>query len=95
MKGNNIKESEYFKWGLAFFCSLAAGIVVYSLLSKIGFIASLFVKLFKILLPIFIGVIFAYILNPLVKYLEKHASTWMVGQLFNDSKEHKKFKKAF
>lgn len=91
----NIKDSEYFKWGLTFFCSLAAAIVVYSLFSKIGVIGVFFTKIFKILVPILIGVIFAYLLNPLTKYLEKHAATWTAGQLFNDNKEHKKFKKAF
>ena len=91
----NIKDSEYFKWGLTFFCSLAAAIVVYSLFSKIGVIGGLFAKLFKILVPIFMGIIFAYLLNPLAKYLEKHAAAWTAGQLFNDGKEHKKFKKAF
>ena len=95
MKGNKIKESEYFKWGLAFFCALAAAIVVYSLFSKLGIIWAFLAKLFRILLPIFMGVIFAYLLNPLAKYLEKHASTWVEGQLFNDKKDHKKFRKAF
>ena len=95
MKGNKIKESEYFKWALAFFCSLSAAIIVYSLFSKIGIVGEFIAKVFKVLLPIFIGLIFAYLLNPLEKYLESHASTWMVGQLFNDNKEHKKFKKVF
>lgn len=94
MKGN-FKDSEYFKWGLTFFCSLAAAIVVYSLLSKLGIIWIFFTKLFKILIPILLGVIFAYLLNPLERYLENHAAKWVAGQMFNDNKEHKKFKKVF
>lgn len=94
MKGN-FKDSEYFKWGFTFFCSLAAAIVVYSLFSKIGVVGIFIAKLFKILLPIILGVIFAYLLNPLERYLESHAAKWVANQMFNDNKEHKKFKKAF
>lgn len=90
-----LKENEYFKWGLTIFCALAGAIVVYSLLSKVGYVWRFIVKVFTILTPIFIGIVFAYLLNPLTRYFENHASTWMCGQLFQDGKDHSKFKRIF
>lgn len=92
---NKIKTNEYINWGFTIFCALAGAIVVYALISKVSVVWYFIAKVFKILSPIFIGLLFAYLLNPLVRYFENHASEWFCTQLFNDNKEHKKFKRVF
>lgn len=91
----NLKENEYFKWGLTLFCALTGAIIAYTLLSKVGYVWRFIVRVSTILTPIFIGVVFAYLLNPLTRYFEQHASVWMCGQLFQDGKDHSKFKRIF
>ncbi len=67
------KESgdySYFKIFLAVFFALLSCVVVYFLFSKISVILSLLGKLLSILSPILVGILFACILNPIVKKFE-------------------------
>ena len=50
---------------------MVSSIIVYFAISKARYIGLFISKLTMILTPIIIGIIFAYLLNPIVKKLEK------------------------
>ncbi len=64
------KDYNYFKIFIAVFAAISASILVYFIFSNFSYISSFFKKLFIILSPVIIGVLFAYLLNPLVKWFE-------------------------
>ena len=81
------KESgdyNYFKIFLAVFLAIVSSVVVYFLFSKISIILSFFSKILSILSPIIVGIIFACLLNPIVKKFEN---------LYNKKDKIKKKKK--
>ena len=61
----------YFKIYLAVLAGIVSSIIVYFAISKARYIGLFISKLTMILTPIIIGIIFAYLLNPIVKKLEK------------------------
>ncbi len=83
-KGNN-----YIYWGLTLFGVVAASIVLFFLLLKLEFIVGFLAKILGTLTPIFLGIMFAYLLNPLVKLIEKYFTKYVVDYLYK-----KVFKKA-
>lgn len=66
LKGNN-----YFNWGLTLFGVVAAAIVLVFILLKMELIFDIVGRIFTILSPILIGLLFAYLLNPIVERIEK------------------------
>ncbi len=87
-KGNN-----YIYWGLTLFGVVACAIVLVFLLMKMELIFLWIGKLLNILMPIFIGILFAYLLNPLVKNLEKFTDkfvAWVYKKIFKKNKKNKK-----
>ncbi len=66
------KDYNYFKIFLAVFLGISCSIVVYFIFSKFNYISSFLSKLINILAPVIIGVLFAYLVNPLVSRLERY-----------------------
>ena len=66
------KDYNYFKIFFAVFSAIVCSIIVYFLFSKLGHITGFLNKVFKILAPVFIGIIFAYLFNPIVSKLEEY-----------------------
>lgn len=66
----NLRKSKYFKIGLMAFIVIAAGILTYFTLFKIGDIYNFFCRVIKILSPFILGFVFAYLLNPIVKFIK-------------------------
>ena len=64
------KNYNYFKIFLAVFAAITCSIIVYFLFSKFSYITLFLKKIFYILTPVFIGVLFAYLLNPIVSKIE-------------------------
>lgn len=83
------KDNNYINWGLTLFGVVAASIVLFFVLSNMNVIFGWIVKIFGLLTPIFLGVMFAYLLNPLVKLIEKFFTKQVVDYLYK-----KVFKKA-
>ncbi len=79
------RDYNFFKIFLAVFSAIVCSIIVFFLFSKIGIIAKALNKILKILSPIFIGIIFAYLFNPIVSKLEKY---------FNGKEKIKKMNKT-
>jgi predicted PurR-regulated permease PerM len=73
-KGSESKGLDLFKYfskGLAAFLVIAASIVFFFLIFKLDSIAAFFGNLLYILQPIIFGFVFAYLLNPLMVFLER------------------------
>ena len=66
------KNEPYIKTGLAAFCVIAGSIVFYYLIFHNSSFRSGIDQFFGILRPILYGVVLAYILNPIMQFLENH-----------------------
>lgn len=84
-----LKDNTYVYWGLTLFGVVAASIVLFFILLKLEVFFGWIVKIFSTLSPIFLGIMFAYLLNPLVKLIEKYIVSFVVNYLYT-----KIFKKA-
>ena len=74
----DLKENKYFHIGLTAFLVIVASILVGFLLFKIGDIWKLIVGFVRLLNPFIIGFVFAYLLNPIVKFFDKKVvSKWV------------------
>ncbi|MBE5881717.1 MAG: AI-2E family transporter [Lachnospiraceae bacterium] len=65
-------DKKYLAWGLTAFCVAAASMLFYYLLFHMGNIKSAFGAAVKICMPIIDGLVIAYLLSPVVNYLEHH-----------------------
>lgn len=65
-----IKDNYYFRFGLMLFITFASLIVFYFLLLKIDLWCKGIIKIISILSPIWLGLLFAYLMNPFVKLIE-------------------------
>lgn len=66
-------DKKYLGWGLTAFCVIAASILFYYILFHMGNIKSAFGGAVKICMPIIDGLVVAYLLAPVVNYLEREA----------------------
>ena len=60
----------YFKIFIAVFLAIVSSLMVYFLFNKIGYIVGFIDKIVNILSPVIIGILFACLLNPIVKNIE-------------------------
>ena len=65
-----IKDNYYFRFGLMLFITFSCLIVFYFLLLKFDLWCKGILKVIKILSPIWLGLLFAYLMNPFVKLIE-------------------------
>ena len=64
-------DKKYLYWGVTAFCVIAASIVFFLILSKISAIKGFFGIILKVIKPVLYGLLFAYLVNPLVKTFER------------------------
>ncbi len=64
-------DKKYLYWGVTAFCVIAASIVFFLILSKISAIKGFFGVILKVIKPVLYGLLFAYLMNPLVKTFER------------------------
>ena len=64
-------DKKYLYWGVTAFCVIAASIVFFLILSKISAIKGFFGIILKVIKPVLYGLLFAYLMNPLVKTFER------------------------
>lgn len=86
----HIKHEEHMKYfyiGITAFCVMAAGITFFFCLSELSSIQRMISKVAHILSPIIYGLVFAYLLNPVYNFFQKHSENWL-------RKNFKKLKKA-
>ena len=90
---DKLKSSSYVKQGLTLFCALGASILLFFIILRFEYIINFIVKILTILSPIFIGLLFAYLLNPIVKFFENRVFKKISKKIFKDKKNHKKFER--
>lgn len=71
MEEGGWKIREHFKRGLTAFLIVAACIVCFFAFLRFDYIAGAFTKITDLLRPIIFGVVIAYLLNPVMKFVEK------------------------
>lgn len=64
-------NNQYVRWGLTAFGVIAAGICFYYLIFRISNLLANFTAIIQILMPIMFGLIMAYILTPLLNFIEQ------------------------
>ncbi len=77
------KHNDYVNWGLTLFGVIAAAILLVFLLLKMETIFEIVAYILSTLTPIFIGILFAYLLNPLVKLIEKYITSKTTDYIAN------------
>lgn len=63
-------QNKYFLWGLTGFLTVVACILVYLILNNIKPIYAFFKMLTDVLMPVFVGMIIAYLLTPVLNFIE-------------------------
>ena len=77
------RNRKYIHWGITAFLVVLASIVSFVVLSNLPGFFAVISDLLRVLSPILIGVIFAYLLNPLVKLFEQVVVTRMLNKSKN------------
>lgn len=63
-------DKRYIAYGITAFIVIACSILFYILIEKFDVVASIFQSMINILMPIIVGLIIAYLLNPLMNFFE-------------------------
>ena len=79
-------DKKYLHWGVTAFCVIACAILFYMALNYIGLVGKALRSLVKILSPFIWGLVISYLLNPLVKTLEKKVFGPFSGRIFAKSR---------
>ncbi len=83
-------KNKYFLWGLTGFLTIVAGLSVYLILINFKPIVGFFKTLTDILMPVFAGMIIAYLLTPILNFIECKILT----PIFNKTKFKESEKRA-
>ncbi len=85
----SLKIREHFKRGMTAFLIVAACIVCYFAILRFDYIADGFNKITSLLRPIIYGVVIAYLLNPVMKFVEKYVSKVLSHIIKKEKSLHK------
>ncbi len=85
-----IKGNNYVYWGITLFSVIAASILLFFTFLNFNIILKWIIKVFIALEPILLGLLFAYLLSPMVKVIDRFISKKLID--FIDDKLKKKFK---
>lgn len=88
-ENKNALSNKYFCWGLTVFLTFVACILFYLLLNNTAIFVLFFGKINKILMPVYFGMIIAYIITPLLNIIENKC----VSLIFSKAKFKKEEKK--
>ena len=80
-------NNKYLAWGLTIFCVLGALIMFFFAIYKWRFIVSFLASIIGILSPILYGLAIAYLMNPLVKFLEEKVFSKLCRKFAKTKKE--------
>jgi Predicted permease len=81
-------DKQYLYWGITAFCVIACAILFFMALNYLDLLKQGFSTLLKILSPFVWGLVIAYLLNPLVRLLQKRVFGPCFAKLFSRSKRH-------
>lgn len=90
-----IRENKYFRWGLTAFVVIAVALVCNQVLTQWSTVTDFMNMVVGALRPIIIGLILAYVLNPLLKIYEKYVFFKLFLKIFKKEKIAKKLSRGF
>ncbi len=92
----NIRENKYFRWGLTAFIVIAVALMWNQIMTQWTSVADFTGVVVKALRPIIMGLVIAYVLNPLLKVYEKYVFGKLFAKAFKKNpKLAKKFTRGF
>jgi len=77
-------EKKYLYWGLTAFAVIGASIIFYLVLSQLPAMNTFLGKIVGILKPVIYGLVFAYLMNPILRFLERQRLTAWGVRAFPD-----------
>lgn len=80
-------EKKYLYWGITAFCVIAASILFYFGLFRMGTLKSGLATIIDILAPLIYGAVLAYLLNPMVRFLENSVIYPLMRRLGKECKK--------
>jgi len=87
MKHLNDEKKKYLYWGITALLVIIAAILCNNILSKFDVTLDVLSMIFKALQPIIFGVVFAYVLNPLLNIYEKYIFTKLFSRIMKNNPE--------
>ena len=75
-------DKKYLYWGITAFCVIACAILFFMALNYIGVVRKALATLIKILSPFIWGLVIAYLLNPLVRLLQRKVFGPLCAKIF-------------
>ena len=77
-------EKKYLYWGITAFAVIGASIIFYLVLSQLPAMNAFLSKIVGILKPVIYGLVFAYLMNPILRFLERQKLTAWGERVFPD-----------
>ena len=81
-------DKKYLYWGITAFCVIAAAVAFYLLLTRLSDIGGFLARILNILTPIIYGIVIAYLLSPVVRFLENAFLKKLGSKLFRKNVRH-------
>lgn len=88
-KNNASRLHEHLNQGMAVFLVIAGSIVFYFAFLRFGHVSGWLMKIFTILKPVMYGFVLAYLLNPIMKTVEKYILKLLQGRIKKEEKRKK------
>lgn len=80
-----IRENKYFKWGVTALAAIVIALVCNQILNRWDYVTNVARVVVSALRPIILGLVFAYVLNPLLNVYEKYIFGKIFGGIFKKS----------
>ncbi len=77
-------QNKYVAWGITIFCVFAALILLFFSIYRWDYISSFVKTIFTILMPFVYGLAIAYIMNPVVRFLDNNVFKIILKKIFKD-----------
>ena len=82
------RNSKYFKWGLTAFVVLMAAVLFWLIFSNLGGFYDLILEFMGIISSLLYGCVFAYLMNPILKFSERLYGKLLAKRKWKDSTKH-------
>ncbi len=86
-KGPSVLRQRFSR-GMTFFLVIAASIVFYFALLRLPHLSEAMKKIYHVLKPVLYGCVIAFLLNPIVKLVEKNLRPFLMGKMKNKKRAH-------
>ena len=88
-------DNKYFMWGLTIFSVIVAGLILFFILLRWRDIFTGIFSVLKIFTPFLVGFVIAYLLSPILKFMEENIFDKMGKNFFKKENFAKNFSRFF